>query len=194
MAVRGATSIADQFGWLMIHNNGSQPPADANPLIDASNGGTGTPPSPAVVTPVFEACLPNGQCVVSPPMLMPGTPGYVPSNATFSKGLDNNTPSPALSDDAYNPPNVDSRVKPTYQTNPAHDTSSPLYNPKKTPEPADAQSAYEDGAVREGMGTRYAKGETAYYQYFSDNAGAVHFSGTIPASKVPASVLKILGK
>jgi hypothetical protein len=99
-----------------------------------------------------------------------------------------------LSDDPYNPSNVDARVKPTYQTNPAHDTSSPLYNPNKTPEPADAQSAYEDGAVLGGMGTWYAQGETGYYQYFSDSAGTVHFSGTIPASKVPPSVLKILGK
>jgi hypothetical protein len=143
-----------------------------------------------------------------PPMASPGmvladstagnaalrTPGNVPSNAILSKGSDNGTPSPALSDDPYNPSNVDARVKPTYQTNPAHDTSSPLYNPKKTPEPADAQSAYQDGAVRGGMGTWYAQGETGYYQYFSDNAGTVHFSGTIPTSKVPASVLKILGK
>ena len=79
------------------------------------------------------------------------TMGSVPSNASLSKGADNGTPSPALSDDPYNPPNVDARVKPTYQTNQAHDTSSPLYNPKKTPEPADAQSAYQDGAVRGGM-------------------------------------------
>ncbi|WP_199545327.1 hypothetical protein, partial [Paraburkholderia kururiensis] len=123
-----------------------------------------------------------------------GTPGYVPDNATLSKGSDNGTPSPVLSDDPYNPSNVDARVKPAYQTNPAHDTTSPLYNPNKTPEPADAKTAYEDGAVRGGMGTWYAKGETGYYQYFSDNAGTVHFSGTIPASKVTSSALKILGK
>ncbi|MGV2292272.1 hypothetical protein AAHK20_26445 [Trinickia sp. YCB016] len=123
-------------------------------------------------------------------------PGYVPSNAILSKvaGDGNDTPSPALSGDPYNPSNVDARVKPKYQTNPAHDTSNPLYNPRKTPEPSDARSAYENGAVRGGMGTWYAQGETGYYQYFSDNAGTVHFSGTIQASKVPASVLKIFRK
>jgi filamentous hemagglutinin len=101
MAVRGATSVADQFGWLMIHNNGPQPLADANPLIDASNGGTGTPPSPAVVTPAFEACLPNGQCVVSPPMLMPGTPGYVPSTATLNNGDDHSSAGNSGTGSAY---------------------------------------------------------------------------------------------
>ena len=44
------------------------------------------------------------------------------------------------------------------------------------------------------MGTWYAKGEGGYYRYFSDNAGTVHFSGTVPASKVPNEVLKLLGK
>ncbi|WP_157112395.1 hypothetical protein [Pandoraea faecigallinarum] len=125
---------------------------------------------------------------------MIGMPGDIPDNVILSKGSDNKTPSPVLSDDPYNPSNVDARVKPAYETNPAHDKGSPLYNPKKTPEPADSRVAYEDGAVRGGMGTWYALGKTGYYQYFSDNAGTVHFSGTIPSSKVPPSVLKILGK
>nr|CUV58595.1 protein of unknown function [Ralstonia solanacearum] len=104
------------------------------------------------------------------------------------------TPSPALPDSPYSQPNVDARVKPPYQTNPAHDTGSPLYNPRKTPEPADAETAYKDGAVRGGMGTWYAKGKEGYYQYFYDNVGTVHFSGTIPESKVPNGVQKLLGK
>ncbi|MGN6322893.1 MAG: hemagglutinin repeat-containing protein [Dyella sp.] len=104
------------------------------------------------------------------------------------------TPSPALKDSPYNPSAVQDRIKPPYQSNPAHDTTSSLYNPSKTPEPADALSAYEDGAIRGGMGTWYAKGEGGYYRYFSDNAGTVHFSGTVPASKVPNEVLKLLGK
>jgi filamentous hemagglutinin len=104
------------------------------------------------------------------------------------------TPSPALPDSPYSPTNVESRVKPPYQTNPAHDTSSPLYNPAKTPEPTDAQSAYESGAVRGNMYTWYAQGQGGYYRYFSDNAGTVHFSGTVSPSKVPSSVLKLLGK
>ncbi|MGF6241210.1 hypothetical protein P3T42_002961 [Paraburkholderia sp. GAS38] len=154
----------------------------------------GEPPAPSAGGVLVNSSRQAANAVSGTPNAVSGTPGYVPDNTTLSKGSDNSTPSPVLSDDPYNPSNVDARVKPTYQTNPAHDTSSPLYNPNKTPEPADAQSAYEDGAVLGGMGTWYAQGETGYYQYFSDSAGTVHFSGTIPASKVPPSVLKILGK
>jgi filamentous hemagglutinin len=112
-----------------------------------------------------------------------------------AQGADlSDTPSPALKDSPYNPSAVQDRIKPPYQSNPAHDTTSSLYNPSKTPEPADALSAYEDGAIRGGMGTWYAKGEGGYYRYFSDNAGTVHFSGTVPVSKVPNEVLKLLGK
>jgi len=189
-------TLIDQFiGQVKLGAQGkmSESPTDlmaqgaANGIAAGIGMGGGKPPTPGASGVKVEGA---GLALNA----VPGTPGYVPGNATFSKGSDNNTPSPVLSDDPYNPSNVDARVKPAYQTNPAHDTSSPLYNPKKTPEPADAQTAYEDGAVRGGMGTWYAQGETGYYQYFSDNAGTVHFSGTIPASKVPASALKILGK
>jgi hypothetical protein len=61
-------------------------------------------------------------------------------------------------------------------------------------EASDAQSAYESGAVRANSYTWYAQGNGGYYRYFSDNAGTVHFSGTIPESQVPNSVVKILGK
>ncbi len=36
--------------------------------------------------------------------------------------------------------------------------------------------------------------QNTYYQYFYDNVGTVHFSGTIPESKVPNVVQKLLGK
>jgi hypothetical protein len=115
------------------------------------------------------------------------------TNSNSGPGL-STTPSPALLDSPYSPSSVESRVNPPYQTNPAHDTSSPLYNPNKTPEPVDAQSAYDTGAVRGGLGTWYSRGQDGYYRYFSDNAGTVHFSGTVPAAQVPNSVLKQLGK
>ena len=103
------------------------------------------------------------------------------------------TESPALTDSPYSPSIVESRVNPPYKANAAHDVGSSLYNPAKTPEPVDAQSVYEAGAVRGGFGTWYGKGEGGYYRYFSDNAGTVHFSGTVSEAKVPNEVLKLLG-
>ncbi|MFY2567456.1 hypothetical protein [Achromobacter ruhlandii] len=102
--------------------------------------------------------------------------------------------SPALPDSPYSPSNVDVRIRPPYQANEAHNKWSSYYNPAKTPEPADAQSAYEAGAVRGGMGTWYAQGRNGYYRYSSDNAGTVHFSGTMTKYELPNSVLKELRK
>ncbi|MEN5182069.1 hypothetical protein ABE501_20135 [Comamonas testosteroni] len=135
-----------------------------------------------------------GDNIISTPVTdpLPGT--GILMNEEGNDSSSSARPSPILIDSPYNPSNVDDRVKPPYQTNPAHDIKSPLYNPNKTPEPSDAQSAYENGAVRGGMGTWYAKGEKGYYQYFSDNAGTVHFSGAIPDFKVPSGVRKILGR
>lgn len=47
------------------------------------------------------------------------------------------TESPSLTDSPYNPNVVEERIKPDYVPNPAHDSSSRLYNPNKTPEPFD---------------------------------------------------------
>jgi len=114
------------------------------------------PTANAVVTP--PACMPGEVCMWAPNVL----PVVTPSNLTFNSGSNENTqdstPSPALPDNPYSPSSVDARIKPTYQANPAHDTSTPLYNPSKTPEPTDAQSAYESGAVRGNMYTWYAEG------------------------------------
>jgi filamentous hemagglutinin len=161
-----------------------------------SNGLSALMPGEAGGPPAGPDMAPAGSGAGQAVNVATGTPGYVPSNATFNSGSQDNTgtPSPALPDSPYSPESVDARVNPPYQTNPAHDTGSSLYNPAKTPEPADAESAYESGAVRGGMGTWYAQGDGGYYRYFSDNAGTVHFSGTVPASQVPNSVLKILGK
>jgi hypothetical protein len=56
----------------------------------------------------------------------------------------------------YSPENTNTRTKPRYQPNLAHDKSSPLFNRAKTPEPLHAQLVYETSAVRGGMGTWYA--------------------------------------
>ena len=102
--------------------------------------------------------------------------------------------SPALKGNSYHPDSVASRVRPSYRANPAHDKRSPLFNPRKTPEPSDAASIYQS-SVRGGMGTWYGKGTNGeIYRYFSDNAGSVHFSGSVPKNQVPNEILKQLGK
>jgi len=104
-----------------------------------------------------------------------------------------NVESPVLKDSPYNPDVVNSRVKPPYKANPAHDSKSPLYNPRKTPEPVDSIQAYEN-SVRGDMGTWYGKGSDGQiYRYFSDNAGGVHFSGIVSKGLVPATILRLLG-
>jgi hypothetical protein len=76
---------AGQFAGQVASNNGQTPPADPNPLTDAHNG---NPPATggAVVTPAAVVCVPGGGCAVSPPVVSPGTAGYVPSNATLNSG------------------------------------------------------------------------------------------------------------
>ena len=102
--------------------------------------------------------------------------------------------SPALKDDPYHPDTVQDRNHPPYKPNLAHDPKKPEYNSRKTPEPADAAVAYQN-AVRGDMHTWYAKGaDGKIYRYFSDNAGTVHFSGTVSPSQVPNEVLKTLAK
>ena len=97
--------------------------------------------------------------------------------------------SPALKNDPYHPDVVAARIRPEYRANPAHDPRSNNFNPLKTPEPADSASVYAN-AQRTGMGTWMGRGEKGWYQYFYDNAGGTHFSGIVPESKVPASMLR----
>lgn len=120
-----------------------------------------------------------------------------PPGGKFASG-DGNTGdySPALKDSPYNPVNVDHRIKPDYAPNPAHDSKSPSYNPNKTPEPFDSKAVY-DNSVRGGMAEWYGVNDSGnIYQYFSDNAGGVHFAGTITKDKLSGrnyDVVKSLG-
>ncbi|AZG14889.1 hypothetical protein [Cupriavidus pauculus] len=61
---------------------GQTPPAEANPLVDATNAGNPPVTGGAVVTPPTMACSPTGQCVMTPPIASPGVPG----NAILSSG------------------------------------------------------------------------------------------------------------
>jgi RHS repeat-associated protein len=101
--------------------------------------------------------------------------------------------SPALRGDNYHPDTVQRRIRPEYRRNPAHDSRSPHFDPRKTPEPPDAAGLFQT-SVRADMGTWYARGpNNQIYRYFSDNAGGVHFSGVVPNSQVPKAVLTQLG-
>jgi filamentous hemagglutinin len=88
-AGRGAVNMGNQFLGLMNANNGQTPPSDPNPLVQASNGNplaTGG----AVVTPPTVACMPGAGCVVTPPLVSPGSPNNAPSNAILSSGNSGN--------------------------------------------------------------------------------------------------------
>jgi hypothetical protein len=98
----------------------------------------------------------------------------------------NGTPSPALEGSPYNPEVVESRVRPPYQSNPAHNPLA-THGSFRTPEPADAADVYQS-AVRGGMGTWWGRGAGGWYRYFSDNAGAVHFSGILSEDMVPIEI------
>jgi filamentous hemagglutinin len=79
--------------------------------------------------------------------------------------------------------------------NPAHDPRSPLYNPGKTPLPADALSVYQNSVRGSNTSTWYGLNSSGqYYRYFYNNAGSVHFSGVIPKAQIPNDVLKQLGQ
>ena len=116
--------------------------------------------------------------------------GRVPMRGS-SSGI-NSVESPALKSSPYSPETVEARIKPLYRSNPAHDPQSPSFNPLKTPEPSDVGAAYK-GATRGDYGTWYGKGEGGWYRFSSDNAGGVHFSGTVPAQRVPIQIKRGVG-
>jgi len=89
IASRGLANLADQFAYLVRKSVGQNAPQYVDPLTDAMNGGD--PPSGtagAVVTPPVVVCVPNQGCTSAPSLVLPGTSGYVPSNATFNSGND----------------------------------------------------------------------------------------------------------
>nr|WP_256497826.1 hemagglutinin repeat-containing protein [Herbaspirillum sp. WGmk3] len=210
-AGRGAVNLA-----YLIGRNGPNALPPILPDIDPMDSDGPSGRAGALVTPSIWTCaLGRRLCVVTRPMIVPthiyaskGDSDLGEGGANFNKrnedgdtsssirnsGNLSSTTSPALKNSPYSPDNIAARTKPRYQPNPAHDKSSPLFNPAKTPEPLDAQLVYETSAVRGGMGTWYAQGQSGYYRYFYDNAGSVHFSGTVPAAQVPSGVLKLLGK
>jgi hypothetical protein len=104
-----------------------------------------------------------------------------------------NVESPAVPGSPYHPDSVAARVRPPYKPNPAHDIHSPLYNPKKSPEPLDAAAVYES-AMPASIGTWYGHGSEGWYQFFYDNVSVVHFSGIVPEGEVPKQIRKAFGR
>jgi filamentous hemagglutinin len=75
-----------QLLGLMQANNGQTPPSDPNNQL--SGGSNGNPPNTgaAPVTPPILTCVPvpGAECVVTPPLISPGSPNNAPSNAIQS--------------------------------------------------------------------------------------------------------------
>jgi len=107
----------------------------------------------------------------------------VASNANYFVGMDgvlvhNSGGCPGLKGDSYHPDSVADRIKPPYRPNPAHNKKSSSYNPRKTPEPNDAESVYQNATRKDNMGTWYGKNDKGQtYKYYYDNAGGAHFIG-----------------
>jgi filamentous hemagglutinin len=71
---------------IQANYGGQTPPSDPNPLVDANNGGnTPSGTAGAVVTPPVPTCVPGEGCVVTPPLVSPGS-ASTPPNATLSSG------------------------------------------------------------------------------------------------------------
>jgi len=100
---------------------------------------------------------------------------------------------PALKGDPYSPGAVDARVRPPYQSNPAHNPANP--HSGKTPEPPDAAAVYEKSIRSGNTQTFYGIGQDGrIYRFFSDNAGSAHFSGFADPAKLPPETLRALGR
>lgn len=71
------------------------------------------------------------------------------------------------------------RKKPQYKANPAHDKRSPLYNPKKTPEPPNAESLFQRAVADPGGSGRqwYTLDGDTVYRFSETGDGTAHFSG-----------------
>ena len=87
---------------------GRTPPTEANPLVDATNGGNPPATGGAVVTPPTMSCSASGQCVVTPPIASPGAPG----NAILSTngGDAGGEPGQGANADSGAPGRVQSRI------------------------------------------------------------------------------------
>ena len=70
--------------------------------------------------------------------------------------------------------------KPTHHTNPAHVAGQPGFNPKKTPQPSDAESVYAKAVPNDPMNPTAWFGKNAdgqIYRYSLGRNGTMHFSG-----------------
>jgi RHS repeat-associated protein len=88
--------------------------------------------------------------------------------------------------------------KPAYKANPAHDPKSPLYNPKKTPEPKDCSDVYKRAVPDDPVDARHwwgKSGDGNYYRFHNSNDGTAHFSASFSPtdSLVPRYVRERLG-
>jgi filamentous hemagglutinin len=78
--IRGVLGLAQAN-----YGNQTQPPTNADPQVSVNDG---TPPNTglAPVTPSTMTCVPGEGCVVTPPLVSPGSPGNPQGNAILSSG------------------------------------------------------------------------------------------------------------
>ncbi|MDR6484791.1 two-partner secretion domain-containing protein [Paraburkholderia terricola] len=100
----------NQFAGLVTSNNGQTPPSDPNNQITGSNNGNPPNTGAASVTPPTVACVPNAGCVVTPPLVSPGSPNNAPGNATLSSANGNGS-NDASSTSSTGPQNLGNNVQ-----------------------------------------------------------------------------------
>lgn len=76
----------NQFAGLVTGNNGQTSPSDPNNQITGSNNGNPPNTGAAPVAPPTLVCVPGAGCVVTPPLVLPGSPSNAPGNAILSSG------------------------------------------------------------------------------------------------------------
>jgi hypothetical protein len=106
----------------------------------------------------------------------PGEPCKTEAGGAGAKGPPGSPPTAAP---AAGPPRYNGK-KPSYGVNPAHDARSPLYNPNKTPLPADAESVFRRAVPDDPVSPRNWFGENSdgeIYRFSNTGDGSVHFSG-----------------
>jgi hypothetical protein len=76
----------NQLTGLLKYNNGYTPPSDPNNQLPGSNNGNPPNTGASPVTFSVTTCVPGEGCVMTPPLVSPGSPNNAPSNATLSSG------------------------------------------------------------------------------------------------------------
>lgn len=147
----------------------------ANGLNAVIGMGGGEPP----VAPGMAMADSAGQAVNA----VPGTPGYVPSNATLASGGNNDRlpiPDTVTADNGLQ-----------VESNPKHTPGMPGNNPSAGTEPSNSLELF-NSSISGGDGVRYAIDSSGNInRFYSDGNGVFHWSGSTGDASAPLNVSKI---